>query len=103
MDLCHSLLKLSEWFIQNSIKNSESDIFRVTEGAIKRPEFLGKQINNMCSGVSIYWLSPSCSGNGTEAEKHVSEGWSTEPFIDQYLLILQVLHKDIYCIHLSNK
>ncbi|KAI0215258.1 hypothetical protein LSAT2_032703 [Lamellibrachia satsuma] len=58
----------------NSIRNIESAIFQVTEGAIKKPAFLGKTINNMCSGVSIYWLSPKCGGNSTDlAERPGSE------------------------------
>ncbi|KAI0215257.1 hypothetical protein LSAT2_032702 [Lamellibrachia satsuma] len=58
----------------NGIRNTESAIFQVTEAAIKKPAFLGKTINNMCSGVSIYWLSPKCGGNSTDlAERPESE------------------------------
>ncbi|KAI0222888.1 hypothetical protein LSAT2_025853 [Lamellibrachia satsuma] len=58
----------------NGIRNTESAIFQVTEAAIKKPAFLGKTINNMCSGASIYWLSPKCGGNSTDlAERPGSE------------------------------
>ncbi|KAI0235479.1 hypothetical protein LSAT2_013995 [Lamellibrachia satsuma] len=56
----------------SNVDGSDSDIFRITESAIKKPAFLGKTINSMCSGVSIYWLSPTC-GDRDLAEEPGSE------------------------------
>ncbi|KAI0217509.1 hypothetical protein LSAT2_030709, partial [Lamellibrachia satsuma] len=59
---------------KNSVESRESAIYRVTDAAIKKPAFLGKTINSMCSGASIYWLSPMCGGNSTDlAERPGSE------------------------------
>ncbi|MRA75660.1 hypothetical protein GH890_29815, partial [Bacillus thuringiensis] len=58
---------------ENSVKNSDSSFFRVTEEAVTRPGFLGKKITSMCGGASIYWLTPTCSSNGTDVETPGSE------------------------------
>ncbi|KAK2183989.1 hypothetical protein NP493_288g03008 [Ridgeia piscesae] len=58
---------------ETNIKSSESSFFRVTDGAITRPQFLGKKINTMCDSASIYWLTPTCVGNGTDVERPASE------------------------------
>ncbi|KAI0234793.1 hypothetical protein LSAT2_014842 [Lamellibrachia satsuma] len=64
---------------ESSVDGSDSAIFYITEGAIKKPAFLGKTIN-MCSGVSIYWLSPKCSGNSSDlVEKPGSEADAKAP------------------------
>ncbi|KAI0233548.1 hypothetical protein LSAT2_016208 [Lamellibrachia satsuma] len=63
---------------QSNVDGSYSDIFSVTGGPIKKPAFLGKTINSMCSGASIYWLSPTCGGNSSDlVEKPGPEGDSS--------------------------
>ncbi|KAI0217825.1 hypothetical protein LSAT2_030435 [Lamellibrachia satsuma] len=63
---------------KSNVDDSDSDIFSVTGGPIKKPAFLGKTINSMCSGASIYWLSPTCGGNSSDpVEKPGPEGDSS--------------------------
>ncbi|KAI0232825.1 hypothetical protein LSAT2_016890 [Lamellibrachia satsuma] len=58
-------------FGESIVNSSDSVFFRITEGAIKKPAFLGETINNMCNGASIYWLRPICGEN--IVERHGSD------------------------------